>query len=849
MRPKQCHTGASLRRMLTPARRASSYWTVTPARALVLLGAAMLAVSVFPRPGLGATEGRWSLLMPTDSTNPGSHWGQAAIYDPRRNRMIVYGGANPPDDLWELPLASPLVWHRLPVQGGSPPAREHASAVYDSTRDRMIIFGGGLADDPGSFKNDVWALSLADPPAWTQIVTAGAPPPPREKHGAVYDPVGDRMIVFGGATISTAANDLWALDLDGTATWTRLAPGGVGPSPRDGPSAIYDPLRGRMIVFDGDLDNDTWALDLTGPPFWHVIDANPRPAARMVHTAIYDRPRDRMVVFGGIGLNQVPYNDLWALSLSGTPQWQQLSLPNPPPPIYNHAAVYDPVQDRMLVKGGADLWSLSFSGEAAWTHVLPPPVPRYPESGPGAALDATTDRLVVIATNSATWALSLTGTPGWSLIASGGGPHFSSCAAYDPAGNRVFFVRGGDELGQYVTTVLELSLTNPPTWSSFQPPGELPPGRGKAMLVYDPPRDRLVLFGGYSFGDPPEDHDYAPTSDVWALPLGTSSSWEALVPPGESNLQEPSGGLYDPVHDRMLAVGGYGQGADGSIRGLWALTPGSDRPWTPLAGTSPLPGQDALLDPLRNRILTFDTYHQAWACPLVDSSSWIPLATTGTPPDARLGSFAAYDRARDRVLIYGGMRWSNMEFSNEVWSLAFGDGTQPLIVLAGARALSDRVELSWRVAAGSAATVLRRMAGEDWRALGVRGADVSGLIAWTDHEVAPGAHYDYQLALGLGVTGGEVGIDVPRAAFALEGARPNPAVGNMTVSFSLFDASPARLEVFDLAGRQVLVRDLDGLEPGPHRLDVEAGTMRPGVYLLRLVQGANTRTTRVAVLK
>ncbi len=95
-----------------------------------------------------------------------------------------------------------------------------------------------------------------------------------------------------------------------------------------------------------------------------------------------------------------------------------------------------------------------------------------------------------------------------------------------------------------------------------------------------------------------------------------------------------------------------------------------------------------------------------------------------------------------------------------------------------------------------------------------------------------------------GVEGGE------KLAFALEGVRPNPSRGQLTtVSFVLASTAPASLEVFDVSGRQVFVREVSGMGPGRHALDLTASRLwAPGLYLVRLTQASQHATTRMAVV-
>ncbi len=114
-----------------------------------------------------------------------------------------------------------------------------------------------------------------------------------------------------------------------------------------------------MVVSGGTVPgaavSDTWELSLPGTPAWAGI-ASQRPIeAGQSSIAIYDTIEDRMIVFGGMDDSTVPHNETWALSQSGLPTWSQLSPSgNPPPARYEHAAVYDPVRDRIIVLGGLD---------------------------------------------------------------------------------------------------------------------------------------------------------------------------------------------------------------------------------------------------------------------------------------------------------------------------------------------------------------------------------------------------------------------------------------------------------------------------------------------------------------
>lgn len=325
-------------------------------------------------------DGEWGQLAPSPNIDT-DRSAQAAVYDPVRHRMLIVGGSNSTGylaDTWALSLDGPSQWIRLGTTGSPPTLYDH-SAIYDPLRDRLLVFGGGTG-------NAVWALSLTGTPNWTQLAVTGTPPVARFSHTAIYDPVRDRMIIYGGIdqlSCNPGAlpfGDVWALSLSGTPAWTKLAPAGTPPTARLDQTAIYDPIRDRMVVYGGltggfcwcdcgTLFNDTWALSLDGAPAWSLITASgpTNTAGRYAHSAIYDATRDRMIIFGGTSLNygHQTLNDTWALPLGEGGSWSPLA-PGGVAPDWrvNHTAIYDPQNDRMVVFAGQtpaftrDAWSL-----------------------------------------------------------------------------------------------------------------------------------------------------------------------------------------------------------------------------------------------------------------------------------------------------------------------------------------------------------------------------------------------------------------------------------------------------------------------------------------------------------
>ena len=102
------------------------------------------------------------------------------------------------------------------------------SARRSASNNRMVIYGGGIAV-PGveTFFGDTWALDFnSDPPAWTELHPGGTLPPIRDNMPAAYDPLSDRMIVYGGYSGSVFLSDTQFLSWGGTSSEAQLTGSG-----------------------------------------------------------------------------------------------------------------------------------------------------------------------------------------------------------------------------------------------------------------------------------------------------------------------------------------------------------------------------------------------------------------------------------------------------------------------------------------------------------------------------------------------------------------------------------------------------------------------------------------------
>jgi N-acetylneuraminic acid mutarotase len=225
--------------------------------------------------------------------------------------MLIFGGAGPivhQNDLWAY-QADTNSWVELTPAAPLPMARTGHTAVWDATSSRMYVFGGW----GGGVRNDLWRYR-ADTNTWEEITPAGAPPPTRYRHTAIWDAATSQMLVFGGDDGAGGRfNDLWAYQA-GTNSWVALSPGGTLPSQRAGHTAVWDAAGGRMLVFGGFTSsgrrNDLWAYRASTNAWVELTVLGTPPTARDEHTAVWNAAASQMLVFGG-ELSTGAVGDLW----------------------------------------------------------------------------------------------------------------------------------------------------------------------------------------------------------------------------------------------------------------------------------------------------------------------------------------------------------------------------------------------------------------------------------------------------------------------------------------------------------------------------------------------------------
>jgi hypothetical protein len=174
-------------------------------------------------------------------------------------------------------------------------------------------------------------------------------------HCLVYDQTDQRLFLFGGMNGDGYLGDLWEYDMT-LQIWTQLQVPGESPSPRSEHAMGYDPLENRLIVYGGgswESGNlaDTWIYDISLSR-WHKVGGFVCPLNRGFAAMAYDSKRNRMLLFGGLGARF--FGDTWSFDLT-MESWSELKPSGQlPAPRCGAASAYDPTTDRVMLVGGVD---------------------------------------------------------------------------------------------------------------------------------------------------------------------------------------------------------------------------------------------------------------------------------------------------------------------------------------------------------------------------------------------------------------------------------------------------------------------------------------------------------------
>ncbi len=672
----------------SPRGGGASVWDPAGDRILFLCGATdgFIVVDEVWSLSLSGTP-QWELLAPT-GTPPSARWLNSAAYDPRRNRVLMFGGdGGLPDELWELDLSGPSpAWSQIVVPGG--PSMNRAVALVDSTRDQLIVVG---LQPSYPYSTQLWTLSFSGAPQWTRWEPASGVPQMDPGFRAVFDQARDRVIL--------SADKTWAID------W-KYGPESIDLTPLVGtssdellrwPAMALDPDLHQLVRFAGENQDRIWSDDQYTLPLSTQADvAIVPPGEGAVSRDPAGCVSDGTPVAFAAQPNLGHFFTHWSGDASGTTNPIVLSanghqvlvahFVQGPPVLTSFQPAEAPPFSRVTVRGGAftGTTEVAFNGTAGTFTVFGDTliwadVPPDATSGlitittPFGTGTSTTSFVVTPA-----YSVQVSAEPAWagSVDRSPNQPIYLPGTVVTlwarPVLGAVFSHWSGDASG--TQNLVSITVNGPIAvvahfvevpalcgkWTP-QLPHPVPPTRTHAYTIHDPLRRRMIVFGGQhgynTYGD-------AYLNDVWAYSFDTHT-WSALT--AENAAPSPRGGgaaVWDSKLDRMILLCGRGN-AGVLFNEVWSLSLSGIPHWDQLvpSGAAPLKRwlNGAAYDAPRNRILMFGgdggLPAELWELDLSGSTPvWGQLTTSGGP--AGISSLGLIDSTRNRLVLMGGGLWT-----------------------------------------------------------------------------------------------------------------------------------------------------------------------------------------------
>ena len=612
-------------------------------RLVALLGGsgelAEFNLSVFTK-SLDAPGGSWERSGSLDEFDPGAFWvgrtGAAVARDPVTGHAYLFGGVIGSTDitgativtneiLEVVPEDVPRV-QRLPSQGPAPLQRSGAAAAFDSKRQRLLVFGGDVTRPGGAVvllpANDLWEFDLVGAGGWRDLRPGGSLPPPGSATDAIYDPIGDRLVILAGD------GGVWVLEFSEPLEWRELETLGDAPTHPGGYvyhyiRAQYDPLRHSAVCRTSTAPHSVWRLRLSDPPLWtrHELPGSAPPADAPF---LVDAKADRLIAHGG-SEDYVPHSGTWSLPLQLSESWRSLDSRSAPQPQAWLSAEWDPTRQAIVCVGSGTMPS----GEKA------------------------VQAWVIAGSRSLEWRLFREGNEAPDVLQA-----TTIASAFDPRSPGTLFIAQDPASG--ATSVIRLDLTGHGTrWDELMVSGTGPPPVPWMSALEDDSRDRILVFAAGSDG-----------LQVWELLLEGELRWRRLeVPSPFPGLRTRMATVYDPLAERAILIGGTdGVAPTGEV---WALSLGGTPEWSRHPDTAPVYGGAAVFNPVQERVVflpgagtAYDDWFQINYLSLRSEPHWTSEGiwpfVGGSPsffddwPCPRSSVPAAYHPMLDAFLLLGG---------------------------------------------------------------------------------------------------------------------------------------------------------------------------------------------------
>jgi hypothetical protein len=619
-----------------------------------------------------------------DNPSPRTHARMA--WDTDNHVGVLFGGRALLDKATGVPHSTDETWlwnggrwlQRFPQT--RPPARSAHSMTFDPNHGRVFVFGGRVEaidkDSEPVFLNDLWAWSDEQ---WTRVDGDSAQKPSaRHYSGLAYDPVRDRLVMFGGNKygadgVAIDPNyETW--EFDGT-QWTNV----TGEAPKVAkPILAWDPVNHDIVMLGVDETATSGRMyRYNGTTHvWTQVTPAALPTCINEGYLSYDTVKNRLVFFGGIcNANTPAIEEVWVWDGS---TWAKLTT-SPRTRGIGQATAFDPLRGEIVAYGGSFYGASDFTsaigvmrGNGTWTSGQSFVRPR-PRSLAAMSTDSARNTLLMFGgldEYSFSYYLDMWGYRAgqWNILTTENGPVTceSPLSAFDSDRGKLVLTCTGNDIFEW----------DGETWKSFTTLTKAPSIRHFASLVYDAKLKKTVLFGGY------ENNNYR--NDTWTW---NGTAWTELNI--NNDKRPPHRGVmsmwYDPLQQKTIVYGGIGRPNINSkvtrYSDMWAF---DGTQWTKLNVTTtpgprlgaaiavnPVTGKLLLFGGLRSEALDEDSIRQffdkdTWEWNGTDSKWTLLEANPDTVgPDTRENASLGWDPVAGNLVMYGG--YADGFYRSDIW--------------------------------------------------------------------------------------------------------------------------------------------------------------------------------------
>lgn len=207
------------------------------------------------------------------------------------------------------------------------------------------------------------------------------------------------------------------------------------------------------------------------------------------------------------------------------------------------------------------------------------------------------------------------------------------------------------------------------TWANMNPPNP-PPGRFNAVMAYDTLHGQFVLFGGQDFFDPyfVDTWVYDLSANTWTPKSTTAGAPYSPYPPAPNAGRIWSSMVYDESMQKVVLFGGYGFG-NLTLGDTWTWDGAA---WTLVAATGPAPRSAQMMayDPAQQHVVLFggvdSNNHYLNDTWILDGSGWTQAAPVNQPTARGQGAMA-YDGVNQKLILAGGFALPSGAWNSETW--------------------------------------------------------------------------------------------------------------------------------------------------------------------------------------